>query len=74
MEVPVSEHKRPEIKEGNIKKIHNLENNETFELVNVGQEMIGSHWVVAKNEKHDGRKIEFMARLVAGGFQEADKR
>ena len=44
---------------------------ETFEEVNdVGQNRIGSRWVITRKEKHDGQKNEYKARLVAKGFQE----
>ena len=43
VEVPVSEHNKPEVKEAKMKEIQNLEYYETFELVeDVGQECIGS--------------------------------
>ena len=74
VEVPVSEHNRPEVKEAKVKEIKNLEYYETFEMVeDVRQEMIGSCWVVTKKEKHDAQNTEYKARLVARGFQEADK-
>ena len=47
----------------------NLKEDEKFELVdNVGQEYIGSLWVITQMEKHDGQKTQFKARLVAWGF------
>ena len=39
----------------------------------VGQECIGSRWVIMQKEKHDGQKTQFKARLVAWGYQERDK-
>ena len=49
--------------------INNLEDYDTFEMVeDVGQETIGSNWVILKKEKHDDK-----AHLVERGFQEADK-
>ena len=43
IEVLVSEHNTPEKKEAKLKEIQNLENYETFELVDdVGQECIGA--------------------------------
>ena len=42
VEVSISEHKRPEVKEAKIKEIQNLENYEMFELV----EDVGSRWVI----------------------------
>ena len=62
VEVPVSEHKRLEIKEVKMKEIKNLEDYDTFELVvDVGQETIGSCWVIKRKEKHDGQKTEYKA-------------
>ena len=56
VEVPVKEHGKPEIKEAKRKEIENLETYETFEEVeDVGQETIGSRWIVTKKEKHDGK-------------------
>ena len=60
----MSENKRFEVKEAKIKDIRSLEDYETFELVeDVGQEMIGSHWVITKKENHDGQKTEYKAWL-----------
>ena len=38
----------------------------------VGQETIGSRWVITKKEKSDGQKCKYKGRLVARGFQEKD--
>ena len=55
-------------------EIKNLEDYETFELVeDVGQNTIGSYWVVTKKEKHDGQKTQYKVGLVARGFQEIKK-
>ena len=44
VEVPVSEHNRPEVKEAKVREIKNLEDYEIFEIVeDVGQETIESH-------------------------------
>ena len=52
-----------------ITEIKNLEDYETFELVeDIGQETIGSRWVVTKKEKHDGQKTQYKALLVDRGF------
>ena len=37
------------------------------------QERIGIQWVIKQNEKHDGQKMEFKARLVVRGLQEIEK-
>ena len=47
---------------------------EVFEEVeDVGQETIGSRWIVTQKERHDGQKQQFKARLVARGFQEREQ-
>ena len=43
------------------------------EVLDEGQETIGSRWVVTEKEKHDGQKLQTKARLVARGFQETMK-
>ena len=74
VEVPVSEHKKLEVKEVKMTKIKSLEDYETFELgEDIALETIGSYWVVTKKEKHDGQKTQYKARLVARGFQEIEK-
>ena len=66
VEISVSEHNRPEVKDAKVKEIKNLEDYETFQIVeDVGQEMIGSRWVVTKKENYDGQKTEYKACLVA---------
>merc|ERR1712112_255644 len=68
------EHGKPEVKEAKEKEIKNLEMYETFEEVeDVGQEKIGSRWIVTKKEKHDGQKQLYKARLVARGFREKEQ-
>ena len=42
-------------------------------MENVGQEYIGSRWVVTRKEEHDGQKMQIKARLVLRGFQEVVK-
>ena len=60
-----------EVKE---KEMKNLEDYETFELVeDVGQKCNESHWVVTRKAKHDWQKTQVKARLVAQGFQEVHK-
>ena len=51
-----------------------LEDYEMFELVeDVGQEYIGSRWLIMQKENHDGKKTQVKARLVAQSFQKKDK-
>ena len=74
VELPVKYHKIPEVIEAKEKEYKNLTNYDTFEEVNdIGQQRIGSRWVVTKKEKHDGQKTDYKARLVARGFQEEYK-
>merc|ERR1712002_778987 len=74
VEVPVKEHKKPEIIEAKNKEIENLKTYETFEEVeDEGQVTIECRWIVTKKEKHDGQKQNYKARLVAKGFQELDQ-
>ena len=71
VEVPVREHKMLEVIEAKEKEIENLEKYGVFEEVqDVGQETVGSRWVITKKEKADGQKQNFKGRLVAKGFQE----
>ena len=42
-------------------------------MENVGQECIGSRWVVTRKEEHDSQKMQIKARLVLRGFQEVVK-
>merc|ERR1712115_421865 len=74
VEVPVKEHGKPEIVEAKNKEIENLKLYQTFEeVIDEGQETIGSRWVVTKKRQHDGQKQDYKARLVAKGFQEIDQ-
>ena len=55
------------------KEIENLEKYGVFEEVeDIGQEKVGSRWVITKKEKADGQKTNFKGRLVAKGFQETE--
>ena len=55
-------------------EVSNLLDYDVFEEVkDEGQEMIGSRWVVMKNEKNDGQKEKTKARLEARRFQETLK-
>ena len=52
-----------------MKEIKNLEDYEVFvEIVDEGQETIGSCWVITQKEKHNGQKTEYKVRLVTHGF------
>ena len=74
VEVPVREHGKVEVTEAKQKEVENLEMYEVFEEVDdIGQETIGSRWIVTQKEKHDGQKQQFKARLVARGFQEREQ-
>ena len=74
VELPVSEHGTPEVKEAMMAEVSNLLDYNVFEEVkDEGQETFGSRWVVTAKEKHDGQKQKTKARLVACGFQETLK-
>ena len=74
VELPVSKHGTPEVKQAKQTEVENLMDYDVFEEVkDEGQETIGSRWVVTEKEKHDGQKLQTKARLVARGFQEEDK-
>ena len=74
VELPVSEHRTPEVKEAKMAEVSNLLDYDMFEEVEEkGQETIGSRWVVTPKEKHDGQKYKKKARLVARGCQETKK-
>ena len=73
VEVPVREHKKPEVIEAKNKEIENLEKYGVFEEVeDEGQETVGSRWVITRKEKADGQKQKVKGRLVAKGFQEKE--
>ena len=74
VELPVSKHGTPEVKQAKQTEVENLMDYDVFEEVkDEGQETIGSRWVVTEKEKHDGQKLQTKARLVARGFQETLK-
>merc|ERR1712030_113785 len=74
IELPVSEHGRPEVIAAKEKEIEDLMDYSTFEEVaDEGQDVIGSRWVITVKEKHDGQKQQCKARLVARCFQESYK-
>ena len=57
VEIPVSEHGTPEVKEVEMTEVSNFMNHDVFEEVkDKGQETIGSRWVVTAKEKYDGQK------------------
>ena len=71
VELPTSEHWRPEVKVAKKAEIKNLQDYETFiEVKDEGQTRVGSRWVITEKEQHDGQKTKVKARLVARGFQE----
>ena len=60
VEVPVREHKKPEVIEAKQREIENLEKYGVFEEVeDVGQETVGSRWVITKKDTADGQKTNF---------------
>ena len=74
VELPISQHKRPEVVLAKKAELKNLEDYATFqEVEDVGQDRISSRWVVTMKEDHDGQKTKFKARLVARGFQEQEQ-
>ena len=73
VEVPVKEHKKPEVIEAKQREIENWEKYGVFEEVeDIGQERVGSRWVITRKEKADGQKTNCKGRLVAKGFQEKE--
>ena len=59
VELPVSEHKRPEVKEANMKELEDLRNYDTFREVHKQENMrtIGSRWVITQKESMMDRKL-----------------
>ena len=73
VQVPVKEHRIPEVIEAKEKDIENLEKCGVLEEVeDVRQETVGSRWVITRKEKADGQKKNYKGRLVAKGFQEKE--
>ena len=57
VELPVLEHGRPEVKEAKMAEVNNLLDYDVFEEdEEIGQDTIGSRWVVPAREKHDGQR------------------
>ena len=74
VEVPTKDHGRPDVIEAKEKELQNLVNFDTFEEVtDSGQDTIDSRWVINQKEDHDGQKTKIKARIVAKGYQEAEK-
>ena len=74
VELPVSEHWRPEVKEAKDTDVSNLLDYDIFEEVkDRGQDTIGSRWVITSKEKHDGQKKNTKATLLTRSFQETLK-
>ena len=74
VELPTSEHWRPEVKLAKKTEMNNLQDYETFiEVIDEGQTRVGSRWVINNKEQHDGQKTNCKGRLVARGFQESLK-
>ena len=62
------------MREAKAKEIQILEDCKTFKVIkDVGQEDIGSHWMITCKEKHDEQKTDFKVRLVERGYQEVEK-
>ena len=73
VEVPVREQKKPEVIEVKQREIENLEKYGVFEEVgDVGQETVGSRWVIKRKEKADEQKTNCKGRVVAKRFQEKE--
>ena len=75
VEVPVSEQKSPEVVEAKKNELENLRIYKTFEEVDNDKDIktIGSRYVITQKEKHNGKKTQCKARLVARRFQEEIK-
>lgn len=65
VDVPVREHKKPEVIDVKQKEIVNLEKYDVFEKEeDEGQDTVGSKWVIPKIGKADGQKKNHKGRLV----------
>ena len=70
VEVPVREHKLPEVIDAKPKEIENLEKYCVLEEVeDEHQETVDSRWVITRKEKSDGQKQKVKGRLVAKVFR-----
>ena len=70
VEVPVREHKKPEVIEAKQKEIEYLEKYGVSEAVE--QDKVDSRWVITKKEKEYGQKQKVKDRLVVKKFQEKE--
>ena len=60
VEIPVAEHKEPEVIEAKEKELENLTKYDVFEEVeDSGQERITSRWVITRKERADGQKADY---------------
>ena len=74
VEVPKKRHNEPQVIEAKQRELNNFKHYEAFEEDDdIGQERIGSRWVITEKERQDGQKAQIKARLVARGFQEIEK-
>ena len=74
VEVPKKRHNEPQVIEAKQRELNNFKHYEAFEEDDdIGQERIGSRWVITEKERQDGQKPQIKARLVARGFQEIEK-
>ena len=73
VEIPAKDQNTAEVMEAKQKELQNLFKYDVFEEVDdIGQERIGSRWVITQKEKADGQKNAVKGRLVARGFQEKE--
>ena len=71
VEIPVKAQNTPKVEEAKQKDLQNMCKYRVFEEVDdIGQDRIGSRWVITQKEKADGQKSDIKGRLVARGFQE----
>ena len=62
VQLPISEHHRPEVKVAKKTEVKNLQDYETFvEVKDKGQTKVGSCQVVTEKEQHDGQKTKVKA-------------
>lgn len=71
VEVLAWDHNRPEVKEAKAKEKQNLEDYETFKVVeDIGEERIGSCWVITSKEKDDGQIKRFQSKTCGERISE----
>ena len=62
VELPTSQHWRPEVKVAKKAEIKNLQDYETFiKVKDEGQARVGSRWVITEKEQHNGQKMKVKA-------------